>query len=84
METRPAKSGFEYGETFSGLARLSDFSVRDCKVAAATGRLAGIVEVAERRRGGRHGALVELPPVPPVLTGREALARVELLGRRWS
>jgi hypothetical protein len=37
------------GGTFAGLARASGISERDCELAAATGRLADIVGVAERR-----------------------------------
>lgn len=38
------------GGAFAGLARASGFSVRDCQVAAATGRLVQIVRVAEQRK----------------------------------
>jgi hypothetical protein len=64
------------GSPFAGLARASGFSVRDCQVAAATGRLAGIVRVAERRGAGvrrHHGG------VP----GWMALAQVRAREARW-
>jgi hypothetical protein len=55
---------------FAGLARRSGFSVRDCEVAAASGQLAGIVRVAEKRsRPGRGGCL----------PGSVALARIRAL-----
>jgi hypothetical protein len=54
---------------FLGLARASGFSVRDCALAAASGRLAGIVKVAELRR-------------QPAMTGHQALVRLRLLELR--
>jgi hypothetical protein len=64
--------------TFDTLAERSGFSVLECRLAAATGRLAGIVRVAQARDAGRKRLLEGLPPVPPVLSGREALARMRM------
>jgi hypothetical protein len=65
-------------ETFGGLAKRSGFSVAECALAARSGRLAGIVRVAQARDAGRKRALAGMPPVPPVLSGREALARLRM------
>lgn len=64
--------------TFDGLAERSGFTAHECRLAAATGRLAAIVRVAQRREAARREVLGGLPPVPPVLSGREALARMRL------
>ena len=59
---------------FAGLARQSGFTERECMVAAASGRLAEVVRVAERRKAkGRQGRR---------LSGWEALALVEERIRR--
>lgn len=57
---------------FVGLAKQSGFSVRECQVAAASGRLPAIVAVAELRR--RHAG--------PTMTGQQALVRMRLLELR--
>lgn len=62
------------GGTFAGLASQSGFSVRDCQLAAATGRLAGIVRVAELRKAKATS--------PRTMYGWEALALVEERIRR--
>jgi hypothetical protein len=41
-------------DVFESLAAGSGFSLRDCHVAARTGRLAGIVAVYEQRGGRRQ------------------------------
>ena len=68
---------------FEGLAEQTCgvFSERDCMLAASSGRLAGIVQVAERRnrarRKAREAARAGLEP----LRGYEALLRVRELER---
>ena len=76
---RPVETAEGAGRgTFDGLAERSGFSVLECRLAASTGRLAGIVRVAQARDAGRKRALAGLPPVPPTLTGREALLRLRM------
>jgi hypothetical protein len=59
------------GGVFTSLASQSGFSVRDCQLAAATGRLAGIVRIAELRKAKAR-----------TMYGWEALALVEERIRR--
>jgi hypothetical protein len=56
---------------FLGLAETSGFSVRQCEVAAATGRLPDVIRIAERRSAGRRAV-----PTSGHLSGALALAMV--------
>jgi hypothetical protein len=67
--------------TFDGLAKRSGFSVAECALAASSGRLAGIVKVAQRRDAGRKQALAGLPPVP-ALTADQVRIRMRMLRLR--
>lgn len=69
--------------TFEGLAEQTGglFSERDCLVAAASGRLAGIVRVAERRNRARCRAQQAARAGLEPLRGYEALLRVRELER---
>ena len=64
--------------TFDYLAEVSGFSPAECRLAASTNRLAAIVQIAQGRAAGRKRALAGMPPVPPTLTGREALLRLRM------
>ena len=56
METATILPG-QVPSTFAGLARASGLSARDCMLAAASGRLADVIRVAEvRRRATATGA----------------------------
>lgn len=76
---RPVETAESAGRgTFDHLAERSGFSPAECRLAAATGRLADVVRVMQARDAGRRRVLAGLPPVPPVLSGREALARMRM------
>jgi len=69
--------------TFESLAEQTGglFSERDCMLAAASDRLAGIVRVAERRNWARRRAQEAARAGLEPLRGYEALLRVRELER---
>jgi hypothetical protein len=69
------------GGTFAGLARASGISERDCELAAATGRLADIVGVAERR-GRLSGAEARRRAIKRAAQGGDPRAALEYVEER--
>jgi hypothetical protein len=68
---------------FAGLAARSGFSIRECEVAAVSGRLADVVRVAQLRRRRLRRESPTRRGSRRNLTGAQTLSRLQLMRATW-